>query len=117
MASPGPVRLRGPPTPRSRWARQHAGSNGNDSKRQGEMTRREVVETDSVRVASVLAEAEASRRGAEAHAAIAAAQTAESAESAAVAWEAADASDAARAQAEERALTAEERVGESGSTT
>ena len=68
----------------------------------------QVAEADPGRVAAVLAEAEAARRSAEAHAATAAAealaaaaQAAESAESAATAWEAADAADAARSQAEE----------------
>ena len=79
----------------------------------------QVAEADLERVAAVLAEAEAARRSAEAHAATTAAealaagaQAAESAESAATAWEAADAADAARAQAEEHARAAEERVGE-----
>ena len=63
-------------------------------------------------VAAVLAEAEAARRRAEAHAATVSAQAAESAESAAAAWDAADAAGAARAQAEARAATAGGQAGE-----
>ena len=78
-----------------------------------------VAGSDPGRVAATLAEAEAARRSAEAHAATATAQalaaeaqSAESAESAATAWEAADAADAIRSQAEEHARAAQERIGE-----
>ena len=72
----------------------------------------QVAAADPGRVAAVLAEAEAARRRAEAHAATVSAQAAESAESAAAAWEAADAADAARAQAQARAQAAAERARE-----
>lgn len=71
-----------------------------------------VAATDPGRVSAVLADAEAARRRAEAHAATASAQAAESAESAATAWEAADAADTARQTAENRAREAAEQARE-----
>ena len=70
----------------------------------------QVAEADPGRVAAVLAEAEAARRRAGAHAATAAAQAAESAESASAAWEAADAAESGRAAAQASAEAADEQV-------
>lgn len=62
------------------------------------------------RVAAVLAEADAARRRAEAHAAAASAQSIESAASASAAWEAVDAAESLQATARTRAEEAEEQV-------
>jgi predicted nucleic acid-binding Zn-ribbon protein len=68
----------------------------------------QVAEANPGRVAAVLAEADAARRRAEAHAATASAQSAESAASASAAWEAVDAAESLQTAAQTRAEEAEE---------